>query len=96
MSDYIVGPAPSDDGKIAFDLNSDEFMFWQKQQPEFQEGQKLLAKIVMGKEFGPLFCQITGSIPVRTDTDLAAEGFNDSSARHRSRWARQRGPIAWC
>ena len=77
VSDYIVGPAPSDDGKIAFDLNSDEFLFWRKQQPEFQEGQKLLAKIVMGKEFGPLFCQITGSIPVRTDTDLAAEGFND-------------------
>ena len=31
----------------------------------------------MSKEFGPLFCQITGSIPVRTDTDLSAEGFND-------------------
>ncbi|HEY8682059.1 MAG TPA: ABC transporter substrate-binding protein, partial [Rhodanobacter sp.] len=77
VSDYIVGPAPADDGKIAFDLNSDEFMFWQKPQPEFQEGQKLLAKIVMAKEFGPLFCQITGSIPVRTDTDLSAEGFND-------------------
>ena len=77
VSDYIAGPAPADDGKIAFDLNSDEFMFWQKPQPEFQEGQKLLAKIVMSKEFGPLFCQITGSIPVRTDTDLSAEGFND-------------------
>ena len=31
----------------------------------------------MSKELGPLFCQITGSIPVRTDTDLTAEGFND-------------------
>jgi glucose/mannose transport system substrate-binding protein len=76
-SDYIVGPAPSDEGKIAFDLNSDEFIFWRKPQPAFQEGQKLLANIVMSKEFGPLFCQITGSIPVRTDTDLTAAGFND-------------------
>ena len=75
VSDYIVGPAPSDDGKIVFDLNSDEFMFWQRPEPEFQAGQKLLAQIVMGKELGPLFCQITGSIPVRSDTDLSAAGF---------------------
>ena len=77
LSDYLVGPAPQDDGKLAFDLNSDEFLFWEKPQPAFQEGQKMLASIVMSKEFGPLFCQITGSIPVRTDTDLAAAGFND-------------------
>jgi glucose/mannose transport system substrate-binding protein len=77
VSDYMVGPAPSDEGKIAFDLNSDEFMFWRKPQPEFQAGQELLAKIVMSKELGPLFCQVTGSIPIRTDTDLTAEGFND-------------------
>jgi glucose/mannose transport system substrate-binding protein len=77
LSDYLVGPAPSDDGKIAFDLNSDEFIFWQKKQKEFQDGQKLLAKIVMAKDFGPMYSQITGSIPVRTDTDLSAEGFSD-------------------
>ena len=77
FSDYLIGPAPQDDGKIAFDLNSDEFIFWQKKQPEFQEGQKLLAKIVMSKDFGPMYSQITGSIPVRTDTDLSAEGFSD-------------------
>ena len=77
VSDYMVGPAPTDDGKIAFDLNSDEFLFWQNKEPEFQEGQRLLAKIVMGKEFGPLFCQITGSIPVRSDTDLSAAGFTN-------------------
>ena len=77
FSDYLIGPAPQDDGKLAFDLNSDEFIFWQKKQPEFQEGQKLLAKIVMAKDFGPMYSQITGSIPVRTDTDLSAEGFSD-------------------
>jgi len=77
LSDYMVGPAPQDDGKVAFDLNSDEFIFWQKKQPEFQEGQKLLAKIVMAKDFGPMYTQITGAIPVRTDTDLSADGFTD-------------------
>jgi glucose/mannose transport system substrate-binding protein len=76
-SDYIVGPAPSDEGKIAFDLNSDEFIFWEKPQPEFKEGQRILADIVMSKDLGILFCQVTGSIPVRTDTDLTAPGFND-------------------
>jgi len=77
FSDYMIGPAPQDDGKVAFDLNSDEFIFWQKKQAEFQEGQKLLAKIVMAKDFGPMYSQITGSIPVRTDTDLSAAGFSD-------------------
>jgi glucose/mannose transport system substrate-binding protein len=78
LSDYLVGPAPQNDGKLAFDLNSDEFIFWQKKQPEFIEGQKLLAKIVMSKEFGPMYSQITGSIPARTDTDLSAAGFTDA------------------
>ena len=77
FSDYLIGPAPQDDGKLAFDLNADEFIFWQEKQPELQEGQKLLAKIVMAKDFGPMYSQITGSIPVRTDTDLSAEGFSD-------------------
>jgi len=77
FSDYLIGPAPQDDGRIAFDLNSDEFIFWEKKQPEYQAGQKLLAQIVMSKDFGPMYSQITGSIPVRTDTDLAAPGFSD-------------------
>jgi glucose/mannose transport system substrate-binding protein len=77
FNDYLIGPAPQDDGKLAFDLNSDEFIFWEKKQPEFQAGQKLLAKIVMAKDFGPMYCTITGSIPVRTDTDMAGEGFSD-------------------
>jgi glucose/mannose transport system substrate-binding protein len=77
FTDYLIGPAPQDDGKIAFDLNSDEFIFWQKPQPEYLAGQKLLAKIVMAKDFGPMYSQITGSLPVRTDTDLTPDGFSD-------------------
>ena len=37
----------------------------------------MLAKIVMAKDFGPMYCSITGSIPVRTDTDMSTEGFSD-------------------
>jgi glucose/mannose transport system substrate-binding protein len=77
FSDYLIGPAPQNDGNVAFDLNSDEFIFWQKKAPEFQAGQKLLAKIVMSQDFGPMYSQITGSIPVRTDTDMSAAGFSD-------------------
>lgn len=77
LSDWLVGPSPQDDGRPAFDLNSDEFILWSKKEPEYKEGQKLLAKIVMSKEFGPLYSQITGSLPVRTDVDLSAAGFSD-------------------
>ena len=76
-SDYIVGPAPQDDGKVAFDLNADEFIFWKNKRPDMQAGQTLLAKIVMAKDFGPLYSQITGSLPIRTDVDLSAPGFTD-------------------
>jgi glucose/mannose transport system substrate-binding protein len=77
LSDWLVGPSPQDDGMPAFDLNSDEFIMWSKKAPEYQEGQTLLAKIVMSKAFGPLYSQITGSLPVRTDVDLSAAGFSD-------------------
>ena len=89
LSDYMVGPAPQDDGKIAFDLNSDEFIFWQKKQPEFQDGQKLLAKIVMAKEFGPMYLPDhrldPGAHRHRPDAPRASA---TASARRRTRWRR--------
>jgi glucose/mannose transport system substrate-binding protein len=95
FTDYLAGPAPSDDRKTVFDLNSDEFIFWQSSHKDIQEGQALLAKIVMAKDFGPMFCQITGSIPVQTDTDLSAPGFNDEQreASHAMAEAMQTGRI---
>ena len=77
-TNYIAGPTPQDDGRVAFDLNADCFIMWSKKQPEFQEGQELLAKIVMRREFGPMYSQITGSLPVRTDVDLSAPGFTEA------------------
>lgn len=73
--DYLMGACPQNSGPPAFDLNADAFIFWQQKDEDLQEGQKLLAKIVMGKEFGPTFSGITGSIPVRADVDLTSSAF---------------------
>jgi glucose/mannose transport system substrate-binding protein len=77
-SDYIVGPTPHNSEPPAFLLNADSFVFWQQKDEDLQEGQKLLAKIIMGKTFGPVFSGITGSIPVRSDVDLKSPAFTDN------------------
>lgn len=77
-SDYITGPAPQDNGKPAFDLNADAFIFWQRKEPEFTAGQHLLAKLVMEKSTQKMYSGITGSLPVRTDMDLADPTFSDA------------------
>jgi glucose/mannose transport system substrate-binding protein len=74
--DYLVGPAPSDDGDPAFDLNADAFIFWKQHDQSLQAGQRLLAKIVIGKQCQIDFSKINGSIPVRTDVELGV-GFSD-------------------
>jgi glucose/mannose transport system substrate-binding protein len=77
-SDYITGPAPQDNGKPAFDLNADAFIFWQRKEPEFTAGQHLLAKLVMEKDTQKMYSSITGSLPVRTDMDLSDPTFSDA------------------
>ncbi len=76
-SDYIVGPAPQDNGKPAFILNADAFIFWQRKEPEFKAGQELMAKLVMSKEAQKMYSGITGSVPVRTDMDLSDATFSN-------------------
>ena len=75
-TDYIVGPAPADDGKPVFDLNADAFIFWARKEADLQAGQRLLAEVVTGKECQVAFTQINGSIPVRTDIELG-EGYSE-------------------
>ena len=75
-TDYLVGPAPADDGKPVFDLNADAFIFWASKEPDLQAGQRLLAEVVTGKECQIDFTQIIGSIPVRTDIELR-EGYSE-------------------
>ena len=77
FSDYIVGPAPQDDGKPAFILNADAFIFWKRREPEFLAGQELMAKLIMTKEAQKMYSGITGSIPVRTDMDLSDPAFSN-------------------
>jgi glucose/mannose transport system substrate-binding protein len=77
-SDYMTGPAPQDNGKPAFDLNADAFIFWKRKEPEFTAGQHLLAKLVMEKSTQQMYSGITGSLPVRTDMDLSDPSFSDA------------------
>ena len=77
-SDYMTGPSPQDNGKPAFDLNADAFIFWKRKEPDFTAGQHLLAKLVMEKSTQQMYSGITGSLPVRTDMDLSDPTFSDA------------------
>lgn len=76
-SDYLLGPAPQDNGKPAFILNADALIFWQRREPEFKAGQQQFAKLVMQPATQTMYSQTTGSIPVRTDIDLNGPGWSD-------------------
>ncbi len=74
-ADYVCAQAPSDNGKPGFILNSDSVVFFQQSDPDYVEGQKLLASTILSKEFQTVFNQAKGSIPARLDVDLSS-GFN--------------------
>jgi len=73
--DILCGPAPSDSGKPGFILNSDSVVFFNQNNPDYQEGQKLLASTILSPEFQTIFNISKGSIPARLDVDLS-QGFN--------------------
>jgi glucose/mannose transport system substrate-binding protein len=73
--DYLCARAPMDSGQPGFILNSDSVIFFQQSDPDFIEGQTLLAKLIMSPEFQTVFNQAKGSIPARLDVDLSS-GFN--------------------
>jgi glucose/mannose transport system substrate-binding protein len=74
-TDYVCGQAPTDWGKPGFILNSDSVVFFQQDDPDYVEGQKLLAHLILSPEFQTIFNQTKGSIPARLDVDLS-QGFN--------------------
>ena len=74
-ADYICQQAPTDWSGPGFILNSDSVVFFQQTDPEYVEGQKLLAHLIMSPEFQTTFNQAKGSIPARLDVDLS-NGFN--------------------
>jgi glucose/mannose transport system substrate-binding protein len=74
-ADYVCAQAPDDSGKPGFILNSDSVVFFQQSEPDYVEGQKLLASTILSPEFQTIFNQAKGSIPARLDVDLS-KGFN--------------------
>ena len=65
--DYYCAPTPSNNGYL---YNVDSFIFYKTSDPEKQEGQKLLAKLMMGKNFQKVFNLYKGSIPARLDVSM--------------------------
>jgi glucose/mannose transport system substrate-binding protein len=74
-ADYACAQAPTDWGKPGFILNSDSVVFFKQKDPDYIEGQKLLAHLIMSPKFQTVFNQAKGSIPARMDVDLS-QGFN--------------------
>lgn len=74
--DYICTQAPVNWGGDGFILNADSVVFFNQTDPDYIEGQKLLASIIMSPEFQVTFNVAKGSIPSRTDVGLAANGFS--------------------
>jgi glucose/mannose transport system substrate-binding protein len=74
--DILCGQAPTDWGKPGFILNSDSVVFFKQSNPDYVEGQKLLAHLIVSPDFQKVFNLQKGSIPARLDIDLAASGFN--------------------
>jgi glucose/mannose transport system substrate-binding protein len=74
-TDYVCGQAPTDWGKPGFILNADSVVFFKQKDPDYIEGQKLLASTILSPEFQTIFNQSKGSIPARMDVDIS-KGFN--------------------
>jgi glucose/mannose transport system substrate-binding protein len=72
--DYVCAQAPTDWGKPGFILNSDSVVFFTQKDQDYIDGQKLLAHLIMSKDFQTIFNKAKGSIPARLDVNL--DGFN--------------------
>ncbi len=73
--DILCGPAPDNAQEPGFILNSDSVVFFKQNNPDYVEGQKLLAHLILSPEFQTTFNIAKGSIPARLDVDLS-NGFN--------------------
>jgi glucose/mannose transport system substrate-binding protein len=69
-ADYECAQAPTDWGKPGFILNSDSVVFFKQKDPDYVEGQTLLAHLIMSPKFQTVFNQAKGSIPARLDINL--------------------------
>jgi glucose/mannose transport system substrate-binding protein len=74
-TDILCSQAPTDWGKPGFILNSDSVVFFKQSDPDYIEGQKLLAHLILSPDFQSVFNKAKGSIPARLDVDLSGEGW---------------------
>ncbi len=79
--DYLCAGAPMNSGEPGYILNSDSVVFFEQSDPDFIEGQALLASTIMTPDFQTVFNVAKGSIPARMDVELGDE-FNP--CQHRS------------
>lgn len=73
--DYVCNQTPVNWGGTGYILNADSVVFFEQNDPDYIEGQQLLAKTIMSPEFQVTFNVAKGSIPSRTDVDLSTGGF---------------------
>ena len=73
--DFLCAAAPGD----GFLLNTDSFVMFDVGGDDREEGQTLLASLIMGEAFQRTFNLAKGSIPARTDVSL--EGFDACAQR---------------
>ncbi len=74
-TEIVCAGAPMNSGQPGFILNSDSVVFFEQSKPDYIEGQKLLASLILSPDFQSLFNKTKGSIPARLDVDLSS-GFN--------------------
>jgi glucose/mannose transport system substrate-binding protein len=65
--DYYCSPTPSNNGYL---YNVDSFIFYKNAGKDKVDGQKLLASLMMGKNFQKVFNIYKGSIPARLDVSM--------------------------
>ena len=70
-TDFVCAPTPGE----GFLYNVDSFAFFEVDGQDKQDGQALLAKLIMGPDFQKTFNLNKGSIPARTD--VALDEFDD-------------------
>ena len=74
-TDFVCAPTPGE----GFLYNVDSFAFFEVEGEDKQQGQALLAKLIMGPDFQKTFNLNKGSIPARTD--VALEEFDDCATQ---------------
>ena len=67
--DFLCSATPADKG-AGFLFNTDSFAMFKVKGEDKIEGQKLLAKLIVGKKFQKTFNLLKGSIPARTGVSL--------------------------